>query len=196
MKLNQIRRRIELCMREKQAKQGQLHVLTKKLMLQNYNESRLELWFCKLNGCRYNDLVITGPYVEWFVSYLLLDCRFYTSFNDGLSRIPNFDKGLKVVVTGQQRLLTPPWHLIGSLLLSGVHAVVHSHLHMFLCGLSEACSAEASARDCSHALASFKTIANTAVQKRAHTNNRECSLCWTGLTFNTLLTSPISRLTY
>jgi hypothetical protein len=31
------------------------------------------------------------------------------------------------------------------------------------------------------AYAPFLIMANTAVQKRAHANNRECSLCWTGL---------------
>ena len=62
------------------SKQGKL--LTKKLMLQGYNESHLKSSFRKFYG-RHNDLVYTGLYAEWFVSYNLLDCHFHTSLNDG-----------------------------------------------------------------------------------------------------------------
>jgi hypothetical protein len=75
------------------SKRGRL--LTNKLMLQGYNESRLKSSFRKFYG-RYNDLVcnlqiITGPYAGYFISYNLLDCHFHTGFDDGYSRIPIFN---------------------------------------------------------------------------------------------------------
>jgi hypothetical protein len=56
------------------------------MMLKVYNESLLKSYFLKFYD-RYIDLVcdlhITGVYVELFVSYPLLDCRFHTSFDNG-----------------------------------------------------------------------------------------------------------------
>jgi hypothetical protein len=49
--------------------------------------------------------VINDPCDELFVSYSLLDDRFYIGFD-------NFDKGRKADVTGHHEMLIPPWHLI------------------------------------------------------------------------------------
>ena len=58
-----------------------------------------------------------------------------------LSFILNFDQGLTAGVTGQQRMLTPPWHLIVLAPLSGVHVALQSTLCMdlfgFLIGLTD-----------------------------------------------------------
>jgi hypothetical protein len=69
--------------------------------------------------------IITGPYVEWFnfIPFVRL------SFHNGKFRIPNFDY-FDGDVTGQQRMLTPPWHLILLSLLSGVGVAVHSILYL------------------------------------------------------------------
>ena len=50
----------------------------------------------------------------------------YTGHDDGLSRIPNFDWGRTAGVTGQQRMLTHPWHLILPSHLSEVHVALYS----------------------------------------------------------------------
>ena len=42
-----------------------------------------------------------------------------------------FDYGLTAGVTGQQRMLTPPWHLILPSLLSKVRVALHSILYVF-----------------------------------------------------------------
>ena len=81
-------------------------------MLQGYNESRLKSSFRKFYG-RYNDLVCD---YKLSLSHMLL-C---------------FDYGLTAGVTGQQRMLTPPWHLILPSLLSKVRVALHSILYVFL----------------------------------------------------------------
>jgi hypothetical protein len=62
--------------------------------------------------------------------YPLLDCHFHTGFDDGQSRVPNFDEGRTVDVTGQQRMLTSQWHLILHSLLSKVRVALHSTLYL------------------------------------------------------------------
>jgi hypothetical protein len=54
------------------------------------------------------------------------------TFEDGLSRIPNFDYGRTAGVTGQQRMLTPPEHLILPSHFSGVRVALHSSLYLLL----------------------------------------------------------------
>jgi hypothetical protein len=61
--------------------------LTKRFMVRRYNESCLESSFHKFYGC-YNDLVCDyklspSHMLNDFFSYLLLDCRFHTGFDDG-----------------------------------------------------------------------------------------------------------------
>jgi hypothetical protein len=74
------------------SKRGKL--LTKELMLQGCNESfkvivlkiiRSLQWPCSRLQ------IIIGPYAKWFFSYSLLNCHFHIGFDDGLSRISNFD---------------------------------------------------------------------------------------------------------
>jgi hypothetical protein len=66
------------------SKRGKL--LTKKLMLQGYNESRLKSSFCKFY-CRYNDLVceykLSLAYMLNDLFHTLLDCCFHTGFDNG-----------------------------------------------------------------------------------------------------------------
>jgi hypothetical protein len=58
-------------------------LLTKKLMLQGYNESRLKSSFRKFYG-RYNDLVCDYKLslAHMLNEYNLLDCHFHTGFDD------------------------------------------------------------------------------------------------------------------
>jgi hypothetical protein len=71
-----------------------------------------------------------APYAEWFVSYPLLDCCFHTGFHDGKSRIHNIDYERTASVTGQQRMLTPPWHPILLSLCRRSVIALHSTLYV------------------------------------------------------------------
>jgi hypothetical protein len=71
-------------------------LLTKKLMLQGYNESRLKSLFCKFNG-RYNYLVydykLSLAYMlnDLFHTLNLFYCYLHTGFDNGQARVPDFD---------------------------------------------------------------------------------------------------------
>jgi hypothetical protein len=73
---------------------------------------------------------VIPPALFQFCKSPLLDCCFQTGFNDGKSCIPNFDQGCTADVTGQQRMPTPPWHLILSSHLSGVRVAPPSILYL------------------------------------------------------------------
>jgi hypothetical protein len=90
------------------SKRGQL--LTNKLMLQGYNESRLKSLFCNF-CCRYNGHVCNYKLSLAHMLNDLLDCRFHTGYDDRYGRTMG--------VTGQQRMFTPPWHLIPHSLCGG-----------------------------------------------------------------------------
>jgi hypothetical protein len=103
---------------EKFSKRRQL--LTKKFVLQGYNESCLKPSFRKFYGC-YNYIVCNyksslDHIMICFIPLVRL------SFPCWLWRrvIPytNFDWGRTTDMTGHQRMLTPPWHLILTSLLS------------------------------------------------------------------------------
>jgi hypothetical protein len=53
-----------------------------------------------------------GPHAVWHVSYQLLSRSWHTDLDYGSYRLSNVEIRLTAGVTGQQRMLTPPWHLI------------------------------------------------------------------------------------
>jgi hypothetical protein len=67
-----------------------------------------------------------GPHAVWYVSYQLLRRSWHTDLDYVLS---NVEIGLTAGVTGQQRMITPPWHLIPSLIYSGVRVRPFSDLY-------------------------------------------------------------------
>jgi hypothetical protein len=60
------------------------------------------------------------PNAVWCVSYQSLSRSWYTDLDYGLYCLPELELGLMVDVTGQQGMLTPPRHLIPSLVFPGV----------------------------------------------------------------------------
>ena len=67
---------------QKQNVQFLMQLLTKKLMMQDYNESRLKSSFRKFYG-RYNDLVRDYKLSLSHMLTDLLDCHSHTGFDDG-----------------------------------------------------------------------------------------------------------------
>jgi hypothetical protein len=106
---------------------------TKKLMLQGYDESRLKSPFCKFYG-RYNDLVCNYKYhwlICWMICFILF-VRLLFPYWRWQRVIPYtfFRLRRTAGVTGQQKMLTPPWHPILPSHLSEVRAALHSILHL------------------------------------------------------------------
>jgi hypothetical protein len=89
------------------SKRGKL--LTKRLMLNGYNESRLVSQILRWPCLRLE--IITGLCTEWFVSCSLLDCCFHAGFGGGWFRVPGFDWGARRVwpVSGGCLLLHDTW---------------------------------------------------------------------------------------
>jgi hypothetical protein len=95
------------------------NLLTDKLMSQGFQLPRLQAAFCKCYG-RYNNLI--------YPCKLSLGCMlsdiFHTNVLDtlilttGRTVYRTVEIGLTAGVTGQQGMLTPPWHLIPPLICS------------------------------------------------------------------------------
>jgi hypothetical protein len=56
----------------------------------------------------------------WYISYQSLSCSWQTDLDYGLYRLSNVEIGLTAGATGQQGMLTRPWHLIPPLIYSDV----------------------------------------------------------------------------
>jgi hypothetical protein len=110
------------------------NLLIDKLMSQGFQLSRLQAAFRKFHG-RYNDLIC--PYnlplghmlSDMFHTMLSLSCYWYTDLDYGSYRLSNVEIGLTAVVTGQQGIFTPPWHLIPPLIYSEVRVRPFSDLY-------------------------------------------------------------------
>jgi hypothetical protein len=61
-----------------------------------------------------------GSHAVWYVSYQLLSRSWHTDLDYGSYRLSNVEIGLTAGVTGQQGMLTPPWHLIPPLVFPRV----------------------------------------------------------------------------
>jgi hypothetical protein len=73
-----------------------------------------------------------GPHAVWYVSYQSLSRSWHTDLDYGWYRLSNVEIGLTAGVTGQQRMLTPPWHLIPPLIYSEVRVRPFSDLYFLL----------------------------------------------------------------
>jgi hypothetical protein len=60
------------------------------------------------------------PHAVWYISYQSLSHSWHTDLDYGSYRFSNVEIGLTAGVTGQQEMLTPPWHLIPPLIYSEV----------------------------------------------------------------------------
>jgi hypothetical protein len=87
-------------------------------MSHGFLQSRLQATFRKFYGC-YNDLVcqynLCLGQMLWYVSYQSLSHFWYTDLDYGSNRLPELELGFTAGVTGRQGILTPPRHLIPSL---------------------------------------------------------------------------------
>jgi hypothetical protein len=70
-----------------------------------------------------------GPHAVWYVSYQSLSRSRNTDLDYGSYRLSNVEIGLTVVVTGQQGMLIPQWHLVPPLIYSEVRVRPLSDLH-------------------------------------------------------------------
>jgi hypothetical protein len=73
-----------------------------------------------------------GPHAVWYVSYQSLSRSWHTDLDYGWYRLSNVEIGLTAGVTGQQGMLTPPWHLIPPLIYSEVRVRPFSDLYFLL----------------------------------------------------------------
>jgi hypothetical protein len=79
-------------------------------------QPRLQGIFCKFYG-RYNAVVCQysfplGQTLTDVLKYQLLSPSLHADFDFGLFHLPNLEMGLTAGVSGWQRMVTPPWHLI------------------------------------------------------------------------------------
>jgi hypothetical protein len=113
-------------------KQGKL--LSNKLMLQGYKESRLKSPFFKSTFVILT-LFATSNY-HWHICWMICFIQFvrlsfpYWLWQRVIPYISNFDYGHTAGVTGQQRMFTPLWHLILPLHLSEVRVALHLILEL------------------------------------------------------------------
>jgi hypothetical protein len=70
-----------------------------------------------------------GPHAVWYVSYQSLSRSWHTDLDYGSYRLSNVEIRLTAGVTGQQRMLNLPWHLIPPLIYSEVRIRSFSDLY-------------------------------------------------------------------
>jgi hypothetical protein len=74
-----------------------------------------------------------GPHAVWYVSYQSLSRSWRSDLHYGSYRSSNMEIGLTTAVsrvTGQQGMLTPPWHLTSPLIYSEVRVRPFSDLYV------------------------------------------------------------------
>ena len=102
-------------------------------MSQGFQLSRLQAAFRKFYGL-YNDLIcsynLSLGHMLSDVSYQSLSRPWHTDLDYGSYRLSNLEIGLTAGVTGQQGMLTPPWHLILPSHLSEIRVAIHSILYL------------------------------------------------------------------